>query len=293
MKRRDEVLVGVLMTIAIAIGIIGTIWLSRGGLSSGYPLFMVITWGAGLKQGAPVLLSGINVGYVGDVLFRQDGTILVTLRVKNEFKIPEGTTATVEANGFFGDKLVALRPAGVNPQMIAAGDTVPVGAAAPDVAQLLTRMDSIGGRLSDMSKAIEVEMVANGGLADFRSTLARTNQLVGQLSGIAAEQSRQLTLTMGSLRRATAAIDSTVVDSTVRNLQATSAQVAALTTELRQTSTTLSALVAKADTGSGSVAKLLNDPELYTDVRKLVQRLDSLAADVKKNPKRYINVKVF
>src|SRR5687768_11738744 len=123
MKRRDEVLVGVLMTIAIAIGIVGTIWLSRGGLSSGYPLYMVINWGAGLKQGAPVLLSGINVGYVGNVLFRQDGTILVTLRVQNEYKIPEGTTATVEPNGLFGDKMIALRPAGVNPQSIAPGDT--------------------------------------------------------------------------------------------------------------------------------------------------------------------------
>ena len=35
MKRRDEVLVGVLLTVATIIGIMGTIWLVRGGLRAG------------------------------------------------------------------------------------------------------------------------------------------------------------------------------------------------------------------------------------------------------------------
>ena len=45
--------------------------------------------------------------------------------------------------------------------------------------------------------------------------------------------------------------------------------------------------------GNGSAAKLINDPALYNDVHALLGRVDSLVADVKKNPKRYINVKVF
>ena len=54
MKRRDEVLVGVLMTVGLAIAIIGTIWLSRGGISQGYPLYARFGWGSGLKQGQQV-----------------------------------------------------------------------------------------------------------------------------------------------------------------------------------------------------------------------------------------------
>jgi phospholipid/cholesterol/gamma-HCH transport system substrate-binding protein len=44
---------------------------------------------------------------------------------------------------------------------------------------------------------------------------------------------------------------------------------------------------------AGSAAKLINDPGAYNDVRGLLQRMDSLLADIKKNPKRYINVKIF
>ena len=79
MKRRDEVLVGVLMTVGLAIAIIGTIWLSRGGVSQGYPLYARFDWGSGLKQGQQVQLGGVSIGYVDEVdLDMQGGTILVT-----------------------------------------------------------------------------------------------------------------------------------------------------------------------------------------------------------------------
>jgi phospholipid/cholesterol/gamma-HCH transport system substrate-binding protein len=45
--------------------------------------------------------------------------------------------------------------------------------------------------------------------------------------------------------------------------------------------------------GNGTVGKLLTDSLLYTDIRRLVQQTDSLMADFKKNPRKYINLKIF
>ena len=55
----------------------------------------------------------------------------------------------------------------------------------------------------------------------------------------------------------------------------------------------LTAVLAKADKGDGTLGKLLNDPGLYYDLRRLTTRLDSLTADFKKNPRRYINLEIF
>ena len=52
MKRRDEVLVGVFLTVAVAIALLGTLWLVRGGLSSGYPLYAQVRVGAEPQAGA-------------------------------------------------------------------------------------------------------------------------------------------------------------------------------------------------------------------------------------------------
>ena len=56
MKRRDEVLVGMVSTVSIVMGFIGALWLARGGLAPGYPLYSKFAWGAGLKQGDAVAL---------------------------------------------------------------------------------------------------------------------------------------------------------------------------------------------------------------------------------------------
>lgn len=300
MKKRDDVLVGIVMAVAIIVAIIGSLWLARGGLSKGYALYAKFPWSSGLKQGQPVLLAGVNVGYVDEVELRQNGTVLTTFRVGKQYKVPQGTVATVIANGIFGDMAIALTPKGPNPLSIPANDTVPVGPSAPGIAQLTGKADSIATSVNAITSALQTELVASGGAADLRKSLASTNQLmlnmnrlVSEFSVIAAEQSRQLTATQASLRRATSGIDSAKLDSTLKNVRETSANMAALTADFRQTSAKLDSVVAKANSGQGSIGLALNDPGAYNDVRALIQHMDSLLADVKANPRKYINLSIF
>jgi phospholipid/cholesterol/gamma-HCH transport system substrate-binding protein len=293
MKTRDEVLVGLIVTAAIVVTVLGSLWLARGGLSKGYPLYAKFPWGAGLKQGQPVLLVGVNVGYVDQVDLHQDGTLVTTLRIQNDYNVPVTSKAAVIPNGIFGDQAVALTPSKPDPRSFKHGDTVPIGPSTPGIAELTSKADSITRSVNKMTSALEHEMVAGGGIRDLRNTISATNKMVNEFAAVASEQSRQLTATMTSLRRATSAIDPAKVDSTITNFRAASSNLAAMSTDLKQTTGKLDAILAKVDSGNGSAAKLLNDPGVYNDVRQLLQRMDSLVADIKKNPKRYINVKVF
>ncbi len=293
MKTRDEVLVGLVVTAAIVVTVLGSLWLARGGLSKGYPLYAKFPWGAGLKQGQPVLLVGVNVGYVDQVDLHQDGTLVTTLRIQKNYKVPVTSKAAVVPNGIFGDMAIAVTPSRPDPRSFRAGDTIPVGPSTPGIAELTSKADSITRSVNAMTSALEHEMVAGGGIRDLRNTISATNRMVNEFAAVASEQSRQLTATMTSLRRATSAIDPAKVDSTITNFRSASANLATMSTDLKQTSSKLDAIIAKVDSGNGSAAKLLNDPGVYNDVRQLLQRMDSLVADIKKNPKRYINVKVF
>ena len=293
MKTRDEVLVGLLLAGTIVVAVLGSLWLARGGLSKGYPLYAKFPWGAGLKQGQPVLLVGVNVGYVDQVDLHQDGVLVTTMRLGKSYKVPLGTKATVVPNGIFGDQAVALTPERPNPRSFEPGDTVPIGPSTPGIAQITSKADSIARSVNAVTTALQQEFVAAGGLRDMRQAMAGTNRLVNEFAAIAAEQSRQLTATMTALRRATGAIDPVKVDSTIKNLRTASSNMAEMSTQLKETSGKLDLILAKVDSGNGSAAKLLNDPGVYNDTRALLQRMDSLLADVKKNPKRYITVRVF
>jgi phospholipid/cholesterol/gamma-HCH transport system substrate-binding protein len=293
MKTRDEVLVGLIVTAAIVVTVLGSLWLARGGLSKGYPLYAKFPWGAGLKQGQPVLLVGVNVGYVDQVDLHQDGTLVTTLRIQKDYKVPVTSKATVVPNGIFGDQAVAVTPSKPDPRSFKPNDTIPIGPSSPGIAQLTSKADSIASSVNAVTAALQHEFVASGGIRDMRNAIGATNRLVTEFAAIANEQSRQLSATLTSLRRATTAIDPAKVDSTVSNLRTASANMAEMSSQLKETSGKLDAIIAKVDSGNGSAAKLLNDPGVYNDVRQLLQRMDSLVADIKKNPKRYINVKVF
>lgn len=293
MKKRDEVLVGLLLIVSIVVVVLGSLWLARGGLSKGYPLYAKFPWGAGLKQGQPVWLVGVSVGYVDDVELKQDGILITTLRITEDYKVPVGSKATVVPNGIFGDMAVALTPERPNPRSYAEGDTVPVGPTTPGIAQITAKADSIARSINSVTTALQQEMVASGGLREMRQAISATNRLITEFAAIANEQSRQLSATMTSLRRTAAAIDPAKVDSTITNVQAASANMAEMAANLKATSEKLDLILAKVDSGSGSAAKLLNDPAVYNDVRVVLARVDSLIADVKRNPKRYFNVSVF
>ncbi len=300
MKRRDEVLVGIFITVAAAIALLGTLWLVRGGLSSGYPLYSRFAWGQNLKPGQQVLLAGVAVGAVADVTLRNDGYLDVVLRVNDDVKVPKNSVASVKPVGIFGDAAIALTPKGPSRIYFQPNDTVPVGPGETDIQAIENKVDSIAGTVNLMVKTLNAELVASGGLRDIRRSMAsaatlsaNAAQLSMQLNAIAAEQNRNLTATMASFRRAASAVDSAKIDSTMRNFQTSSASLTQIAANLDATSKRADNLVAGIERGEGNAGKLLKDTLLYRDLRGLVTQADSVLADLKKNPRKYINLSIF
>jgi phospholipid/cholesterol/gamma-HCH transport system substrate-binding protein len=300
MKRRDEVLVGIFLTVAVAIVLLGTLWLVRGGLSSGYPLYAKFAWGQNLKPGQPVLLAGVNVGNVRDVKLRNDGFLDVILRVNDDVKVPKNAMASVKPVGIFGDAAIALTPKGPSTISFAPGDTVPVGMSDTDIQIIMNRVDSIGVTVQMMTKALNAELVQSGGIKDIRKSLASAAELSAnatrlsiQLNAIAAEQNKNLTATMASFRRAASAVDSASIDSTLKNFRKSSESLTRIASNIDSTSRKVNGLLGGVERGEGTVGKFLKDTLLYRDLRGLVTQADSVLADLKANPKKYINLRIF
>lgn len=293
MKRRDEVLVGIVTTVALGLAVVGSMFLARGGLLPGYVMYSTFDWGSGLRQGQPVMLSGVSVGYVDAVDINRSGKLLVKMRIYKKYKVPVGTTSKVAPNGVFGDMMVAMTPTVPTDDYYAEGDTVPAGAAMVGIGEVLTKVDSISQDVQALTKALRTELVDRGGLADVRRTVTSANALIASLGVIAEQQSAELTRTQQSIQRLANAVDASQVDSTLRGLRDVATNVNQLTTDLRGTTTQLNAVLAKLEKGDGSAGLLLNDAGMYRDMRGLLQRLDSLTVDFQKNPRKYINLTIF
>jgi phospholipid/cholesterol/gamma-HCH transport system substrate-binding protein len=305
MKRRDEVTVGILITVSVIVLLLGTLWLVRGGLRSGYPLYTRFAWGQNLKQGQPVLLAGVNVGYVGDVTLRRDGYLDVMLKINDQYSIPKGSNASVKPVGIFGDVAIALTPpVPLTSASYASGDTVPPGPPAADFNQILTRMDTIGQTISLLSRSLQTELVEAGTLKDMHKVIVSATALSLQLQSVAAQQNRNLSAAVESFRttashfdtavgKVAGVVDSAKIAATLSNVKTTSDNLARISSQLDSSTTQLRVFVNKMENGNGTVQKLMTDSLMYTDARHLLATIDSLVADFKKNPKKYINLKIF
>ena len=116
---------------------------------------------------------------------------------------------------------------------------------------------------------------------------------VGRLDAISADlavASQRLASTMNSLAPVVADVKNitTNVDSLTGDLAEVSHRL-----NLGTTSANLAALSAQLNDPESSIGKLTRDPELYDNINSTVSSLDSLFVDIKRNPKRYVTIKVF
>ncbi|MEX2152572.1 MAG: MlaD family protein [Gemmatimonadaceae bacterium] len=293
MKRRDEVTVGILITVAVIVLVVGTLWLVRGGLQSGYPLYTRFAWGQSLKQGQPLMLAGVTIGYVSDVRLKPDGFLDVDLRVNSEYKVPRNAVAEVMPIGIFGDAAVALKTDRPSRESFQPGDTVPSRAATGGLDALTARADTITASLGRITRTLETELVQAGGIRDIRQTVGSLNRLVVQMQGVTAEQNRNISATLASFRSAANAVDSAEVATTLESFRATAANADSLMLRLSSNTTQLQAILARLERGEGTAGKFMTDSMLYRDARNLLTRVDSLVTDFQRNPRKYINLRVF
>ena len=300
MKRKNELLVGLLLLVGGAIAVFGSIWLVRGSLNQGYPLYARFPWGAGLKPGQPVLLAGVTAGSVADVEYDPKGTVRVMLRMTKGFQVPKGSKAQSIPVGFFGDRAIAIEPVIGATEFIAEGDSVVVSKSGATTDEVIATGDSIARDIRAITLPLRQQLADSGGVQDIREILRSTSALTKQLNGVIIAQNVQLTAAMTSVNRSlrafertAASLDSLRVDSLSRNAGRATANAAAITDSLRHTMQSLNATLARLERGEGTAGKLLTDSLLYNDFRRLVSRLDSVTADFKRDPRKYIKFSVF
>ncbi len=135
-------------------------------------------------------------------------------------------------------------------------------AANPALHQSINRLDDITAELNGTLRALRAATASLGPITtDIKSITGNVDTMTGDLAVVS-----------GRLREAP--IDSIAVD-----LSATMANLKQLTESLNNP--------------DGSVGKLTSDPALYDNLNATITSLDSLFVDIKRNPKRYISIKVF
>lgn len=297
---RKEVIIGICAILAIIILIFGIDYLKGINLFKPANYYYVsYTDVNGLSVSAPVTINGFKVGQVRDIQYEYDnpGHILVELSLNKELQIPRGTKAILKTDLLgtasiclelpshndmhgIGDKIIGETDKGlmntVSEKVMPAVDGV-VNDILPKIDSLITSLNLIAGNPSLMSSVERLNAIT----AHLEGTLASINQSVKSLPstmrtvGNVASNIDTLSLNLVALSNE---LKELPIKPMIDNFNVTSENLAKLSDELNNPNSTL--------------GLLLHDRQLYDNVNSTVSNLDSLFIDIKKNPKRYISIKL-
>lgn len=216
MKRADEVLVGVVVLIGIALAVVGTVWLSQVRLGRNDVTHEVRFRSVGLMQvGNPVLLRGVKIGRVESIALAPGDWVQVQLRLKGTEKLPDRPAAIIFSATLFGDwavQLLDMRDLPADPdvrrqiqQAAQAGGRAWPGAALPDIGQLTAQAGRIAGDLATIAGRVQAAFDSSSA-EKLRGAFGDISRLSKVMANLATQQQTVLARIGGNLDTGTASL---------------------------------------------------------------------------------------
>jgi phospholipid/cholesterol/gamma-HCH transport system substrate-binding protein len=258
----------------------------------------------GLTAANQVSLSGMKVGQVKTVELIEGNKVKVTLSIRKDLPLPEGTKAILSSDGLLGGKLIRLQMGKASKiiekdGILLAGSETGISDLIKEQAlPLLHNLDSLTLSLRVVSKSFEAtgtsvnNLVRNSDrtvstlgaslnttIAENKTNLAGITANMKALSGNLIETERSLKPLIGKF--------SSIADS----LNTLKVSKALATTQ--KSLEGLQRIMAGVEAGQGSMGKLLKDDSLYSNINRSLADLDKLLIDFRLAPKRYVNISVF
>lgn len=286
-----------------------------------------------IRVGSPVVVRGVRAGRVEQLALAPSGFVQVHMALDPTVALPTQPVVLLNESSLFGEWQATIlsrdavgRDEDVLQQLseTSLGDSVLPGATLPDIAKLTAVAGRIAGDVASVAERVRTafddqaarEMrLSIRNFADLSSALAQTvKEQSGNLNTMSADVRTGVNSLVRSaeLMRAVAErVDSSTSRGEVhqivedageaaRQLRETGRRLAAISEQLGRSQDRLAhvlsasdSIATKINSGTGSLGMMINDPSLYHHSDSLMLQLSELLADIRKNPRRYINVRIF
>lgn len=293
---RKELIIGLIVLVSMAILFVGIDFLKGVNVFKAANYYYVTYDNVlGLAKSAPVNLNGFKVGLVREISYDYDnpGHVLVEVSLDKHLKVPKGTRALLVTD-LLGTATISLE-LGKDKDFHDVGDhlegVVPKGMMdnvqenlMPSLAGIFPKVDtlltSVNALVSNPALATSVARL-DAITANLEATTRQLNALMRTLPAISANINSitsNLNSSSADIAEITSDLNAVPLDSIADNIQA-------LTENLRQ-------LTAQLNDPNSTLGMLSHDTQLYNNLNSAVANLDSLFIDIKRNPKRYISIKL-
>jgi phospholipid/cholesterol/gamma-HCH transport system substrate-binding protein len=276
-EKRNELIVGIVVTCGILLFVLGIVWGRKTDIfSDSRRIRARFDDIRGVEKGDAVVVRGMQQGEVEHILLGPDYIELI-LRIKGGIPVYSDSRVVVEDRDLMGGKQVRLE-LGKGPELLKEGDFLQ-GRATLAIGDVL----SSGNRLISGIDSIIVRFGAAVGPERMNAVMKNVEGATAMTRNILDDNRLMIRSTLAQ------------IESITRGLRedSTAARVGKSVTRLDSCLSVVYRLVRQVEREDGSLKRLVSDRGLYDHLVKTSADLDSLVYDVKAHPSKYIHVSVF
>ncbi len=326
---RNELRVGLVIILGLALIVLGTLWMKDWKF--GQNNRDVEAWFrevGQLQHGNAVKLRGVPIGEVTNiVLDRRSTGVVVHLSIGADVVLPEDPVVILSPESLFGDWQAEIYPRSRFPfydYAISPEPGVMPGYSLPDFSRLTAVADRIAENLAVITERVDIAFTEETA-RNIRDAIDNIQQVSARLTDLVTAQEETveglasgLETTTATFREAVetanraftqieAAIAQGELAHIVDNVEAVTAKMDTVTTQLEYVGAQLGSAVSAADSsfsslnaimgslerGEGTLGLLLQDSTLYGELVLTSTLVQDLLRDFQRNPRKYINLRVF
>lgn len=289
--KANEFRIGLWTIIAIIVLVFGIKFL-KGQLHTTTSYYMVCTNVDHVAESSQVTVNGLRIGFVSSMDYDQSrGQVIMGLNIDPDLQIPCNSKAEI-IPGLLGNSTVQLTLGDaknyLNPgDTLAGGDMRPglIDAAAPIIQSAVPMMDSVAHLIPKIDTLLTgLNILINE--SKMQESLLQINLITQNLNRTLLALNQELPSILAQTNEATANLDTV-------SLQLRQAQVDVTLQKATAAIDSVSMLISSLNSGDGTAGRLIHTTEIHDQLSETLAQVDSLVADIKANPKRYINIKVF
>lgn len=255
-----------------------------------YMVLTEVSNAEGIRRGDPVQMRGVNIGRVHRFELSPDG-VVITLEIEGRWEIPSDSRTTLGSVDLLGGRTVQVIR-GSSPNLVQPGQILR-GEALEGVLNLA---DTLGEEARHTMAQLRT-LLADSAVASVHGTIQDLEQVLGSLAEITEEQRDDLSNLSASLARSAGRVEELTereeLDRGLARADSTLAELQRASGNLSRASRSLETILQRMEEGEGTLGRLSEDEALYESLDGALAEIERLARDIRENPDRYINLRLF
>lgn len=307
MKISNEVKVGVLAIVSIALLIIGFRFLKAKDIFNRTPkIYAIFKSVGGLEKSNFIKINGLTVGTVYSMEPADENVtaIKVVLSITEDVHIPSNSVAYIEGSLLGSANIVIER--GTSTTLIEDGGRIATkeeagllgnlsSEAKPLMTKIKTVADSVTLLLSNFNQILNPNTQR-----DVQNAITNLNYSTASLNALLAGVNKPLAATLdnvsaitGNLKNQNEAIEGILLNANTFTGNLKQLQFQKTVDSLNATISDLHSAINNITNPNGSLGALTNDRQLYNKMNDVLLSAEILLDDLRVHPKRYVNISVF